>query len=36
MTVVALDPKITAGVGARVSFEEYEAENGATNAHRRS
>jgi hypothetical protein len=31
-TVVALDPKITAGVGARVGFVEYEAENGATNA----
>jgi hypothetical protein len=32
MTVVALDPKITAGVGARAGFEEYEAENAATNA----
>src|ERR1700720_1592854 len=31
-TVVALDPKITAGVGARLGFVEYEAENGATNA----
>src|SRR5258708_2394061 len=31
-TVVALDPKITAGVGARLGFLEYEAENGATNA----
>jgi len=31
-TVVALDPKITAGVGARLDFVEYEAESGATNA----
>jgi len=31
-TVVALDPKITAGVGAHLDFVEYEAENGATNA----
>jgi hypothetical protein len=32
-TVVALDPDITAGVGAPVEFLEYEAENGATNGH---
>src|SRR5258708_1591019 len=31
-TVVALDPKIAAGVGARLGFVEYEAENGTTNA----
>jgi hypothetical protein len=31
-TVAALDPKITAGVGARLDFVEYEAESGATNA----
>src|SRR5258708_5985819 len=31
-TVVALDPKITAGIGARLGFVEYEAESGATNA----
>ena len=31
-TVVALDPKITAGVGARLDFVEYEAESAATNA----
>jgi len=31
-TVVALDPKITAGVGAHLDFVEYEAESGATNA----
>jgi hypothetical protein len=30
-TVVALDPKITAGVGAQLDFVEYEAENAATN-----
>src|SRR5260370_41355032 len=31
-TVVALDPKITAGVGARLGFVESEAESGTTNA----
>jgi hypothetical protein len=30
-SVVALDPGVTAGVGASVEFVEYEAENGATN-----
>jgi hypothetical protein len=30
-TVVALDPGVTAGVGAPLEFTEYEAENGATN-----
>ena len=30
-TVVALDPGVTAGVGAPLEFVEYEAENGATN-----
>jgi hypothetical protein len=30
-TVVALDPSVTAGVGAPLEFVEYEAENGATN-----
>jgi len=30
-TVVALDPGVTAGVGAPLDFAEYEAENGATN-----
>ena len=30
-TVVALDPGVTAGVGAQLDFAEYEAENGATN-----
>jgi hypothetical protein len=30
-TVVALDPGVTAGVGAPPDFVEYEAENGATN-----
>src|ERR1700676_4134775 len=30
-TVVALDPSVTAGVGAALEFVEYEAENGATN-----
>jgi hypothetical protein len=30
-TVVALDPGITAGVGAPLDFTEYEAENGVTN-----
>jgi hypothetical protein len=30
-TVVALDPGVTAGVGAPLEFLEYEAENGATN-----
>jgi hypothetical protein len=30
-TVVALDPGVTAGVGAPLDFTEYEAENGATN-----
>jgi hypothetical protein len=30
-TVAALDPKITAAVGARLDFVEYEAESGATN-----
>ena len=30
-TVVALDPRVTAGVGAPLDFAEYEAENGATN-----
>jgi hypothetical protein len=32
-TVVALDPSVTAGVGAALEFVEYEAENGATNGH---
>jgi hypothetical protein len=32
-TVVALDPAITAGVGAPLEFAEYEAENGSTNGH---
>ena len=32
-TVVALEPGVTAGVGAPLDFAEYEAENGATNAH---
>jgi hypothetical protein len=32
-TVVALDPGVTAGVGAPLDFTEYEAENGATNGH---
>jgi hypothetical protein len=32
-TVVALDPSVTAGVGAPLEFVEYEAENGATNGH---
>src|SRR6202041_3584082 len=30
-TVVALDPGVTAGVGAPLDFTEYEAENGVTN-----
>jgi hypothetical protein len=30
-TVVALDPSVTAGVGAPLDFVEYEAENGVTN-----
>ena len=30
-TVVALDPGVTAGVGAPLDFAEYEAENGVTN-----
>jgi hypothetical protein len=30
-TVVALDPGVTAGVGAQLDFAEYEAENGVTN-----
>ena len=30
-TVVALEPGVTAGVGAPLDFAEYEAENGATN-----
>ena len=30
-TVVALDPGVTAGVGAALEFVEYEAENGVTN-----
>jgi hypothetical protein len=30
-TVVALDPGVTVGVGARLDFTEYEAENGVTN-----
>lgn len=30
-TIVALDPSVTAGVGAGLEFTEYEAENGATN-----
>jgi hypothetical protein len=30
-TVVALDPGVTAGVGAPLDFAEYEAENGSTN-----
>jgi hypothetical protein len=30
-TVVALDPSVTAGVGAPLEFAEYEAENGTTN-----
>jgi Pectate lyase superfamily protein len=30
-TVVALDPGVTAGVGASLEFVEFEAENGATN-----
>jgi Pectate lyase superfamily protein len=30
-TVVALDPGVTAGVGAPLEFAEYEAENGTTN-----
>src|ERR1700751_4988723 len=30
-TVVALDPRVTAGVGAPLEFVEYEAENGVTN-----
>jgi len=32
-TVVALDPAVTAGVGAPLEFVEYEAENGVTNGH---
>jgi hypothetical protein len=30
-TVVALDPRVTAGVGSPLEFVEYEAENGTTN-----